>query len=106
MRHGETQIAVYNFSRRGEWYATQAVCPHRKDPVLGRGLLGDQGGEPKVACPLHKKTFSLVSGEGLSDSRYAVRVFPVEVRGDEVWAKLPPAGELEAELRPCKAMVA
>ncbi len=91
------QIAIYNFARRGEWYATQATCPHRKDAVLGRGLLGDLDGEPKVACPLHKKTFSLTTGDGLSDPDYQVRTFPVEIRGDEVWVRLPPAEELEAE---------
>lgn len=91
------QIAIYNFARRGEWYATQATCPHRKDTVLARGLLGDLDGEPKVACPLHKKTFSLTTGDGLSDPDYQVRTFPVEIRGDEVWVRLPPAEELEAE---------
>ena len=84
--------------RRREWFATQALCPHRKDNVLARGLLGDQAGEPKVACPLHKKTFSLLTGKGLSDPSYQVRAFSVEVRGDEVWVKLPPADALEAEL--------
>lgn len=98
VRHGDQQIAVYNFARRGEWYATQATCPHRKDTVLARGLLGDSGGEPKVACPLHKKTFSLLSGDGLNDPSYEVRTFPVEVRGSEVWVRLPPAEALSAEL--------
>ena len=98
VRYGNSQIAIYNFSRRGEWFATQALCPHRKDNVLARGLLGDQAGEPKVACPLHKKTFSLLSGKGLSDPNYQIRAFPVEVRGDEVWVKLPPGSALEAAL--------
>jgi nitrite reductase (NADH) large subunit len=98
VRYGPVQIAVYNFTRRGAWYATQAMCPHRKDNVLARGLLGDQAGEPKVACPLHKRTFSLLSGKGLSDPTYQVRAFPVEIRGREVWVKLPPAEALAAEL--------
>ncbi len=29
-------------------------------------------------------------GEGLADARYCIRTYPVEVRGDSVWAKLPP----------------
>src|SRR5262249_20334189 len=37
--HGDTPIAVFHFASRGTWYATQAICPHRKDAVLGRGLL-------------------------------------------------------------------
>ncbi len=98
VRYGTVQLAIYNFTRRGEWFATQASCPHRKDNVLARGLLGDQAGEPKVACPLHKKTFSLQTGKGLSDPNYQVRTFPVELRGDEVWVKLPPAESLEREL--------
>ena len=98
VRYGKVQLAIYNFTRRGEWFATQAMCPHRKDNVLARGLLGDQAGEPKVACPLHKKTFSLQTGKGLSDPNYQVRSFPVERRDEEIWVKLPPADSLEHEL--------
>ena len=47
---------------------------------LSRGMIGSQDGEPKVACPFHKKTFSLQTGKCLSDegcyeiSTYAVKV--------------------------------
>ena len=91
VRWGDAQIAVFNFASRGEWWATQATCPHRKDNVLGRGLLGTQDGVPKVACPMHKKTFSLESGDGLNDPQYRLRTFPAEVRDGEVWVRLPPA---------------
>jgi nitrite reductase (NADH) large subunit len=92
--HGGFQVAVFHFATTGAWYATQATCPHRKDAVLGRGLLGTQGGVPKVACPLHKKTFSLLTGEGLNDAQYAVLTFPVEVRDGDVYVKLPPPESL------------
>jgi NAD(P)H-dependent nitrite reductase small subunit len=92
--HDGVQIAIFNFASRGAWYATEAVCPHRKDAVLGRGLLGTQDGTAKVACPMHKKTFALETGEGLSDPRYRVATFPVEVRDGEVWVKVPPAAAL------------
>jgi NAD(P)H-dependent nitrite reductase small subunit len=94
--HGALRVAVFHFATRGEWWATQATCPHRKDDVLGRGLLGTHDGTPKVACPLHKKTFSLASGEGLSDARYCIRTYPVEVRNGEVWLKLPPLHTADA----------
>jgi nitrite reductase (NADH) large subunit len=94
--HGELRVAVFHFATRGEWWATQATCPHRKDDVLGRGLLGTQGGTPKVACPLHKRTFSLATGEGLSDPRYCIRTYPVELRDGDVWVKLPPAHATDA----------
>ena len=99
VRHGCSQIAIYRFSRRGQWFATENRCPHRKDNVLARGLLGDQAGEPKVACPLHKKTFSLLTGKGLSDTRYSVRTFPVRVEDGQVFVKLPPAASSAPELK-------
>jgi len=60
------QIAVYNFTRKGTWYACQNVCPHKLEMVLSRGMIGDESGIPKVACPMHKKTFSLETGENLN----------------------------------------
>jgi nitrite reductase (NADH) large subunit len=89
IEHNGLRIAVFNFATRGEWWASQATCPHRKDDVLGRGLLGSEGDVPKVACPFHKKTFSLASGTGLSDPRYCIRIYPVEIRGDAVMVLLP-----------------
>ena len=91
MRLGDAQVAVFNFATRGTWYACQALCPHRGDMVLGRGLLGTQGGEPKVACPMHKKTFSLETGAGLADPQYRIATFPVEVRDGDVYVALTPA---------------
>jgi nitrite reductase (NADH) large subunit len=91
IRHGGRQIAVFHFASLGTWYACQAQCPHRGDMVLGRGLLGTQNGEPKVACPMHKKTFSLESGAGLADPRYRIETYGVEVRDGEVWVALPRA---------------
>lgn len=84
VRVGEMQIAVFNFSSRGEWYACQNSCPHKRDMVLSRGLLGDLKGEPKVACPQHKKTFSLQTGKNLGGEEYCIRTFPVRIEGREV----------------------
>ncbi len=98
VKYGKTQIAVFNFASRGEWYATQNMCPHRREFVLSRGMIGDQGGKPKVACPVHKKTFALQTGECLSGEAFSVRVFPVKVEGDDVFLHLPPVEGLDAEL--------
>lgn len=73
----EQQIALFNFSRRGAWYATDNLCPHRQQMALSRGIIGSHGDIPKVACPFHKRTFSLLTGECLSGESCAIKTFPV-----------------------------
>ena len=34
IKYGKTQIAVFNFASRGEWYASQNMCPHKREFVL------------------------------------------------------------------------
>ena len=95
IKHGDGGDRRLPLRSRGEWYACQNMCPHKREAVLSRGILGDQQGVPKVACPLHKKTFSLESGECLSGEAYRVEVFPVRVEGDDVYVELPPESEME-----------
>lgn len=80
----EMQIAVFNFSRRNEWYACQNLCPHKMQMVLSRGMIGSLAGEPKVACPFHKKTFSLKTGECLNAEECSIAVFPVRIEDGHV----------------------
>jgi nitrite reductase (NADH) large subunit len=100
VRHGAAQFALFHFASRGEWYATQNLCPHKQQMVLARGILGDQAGAPKVACPMHKKTFDLRTGACLSGESLEVATYPVRVEGDDVWIELPPLDELPIEPRP------
>jgi nitrite reductase (NADH) small subunit len=79
VKYKDLQIAVFNFSRRNEWYACQNMCPHKMQMVLSRGLIGSQQGEPKIACPFHKKTFSLKTGECLNAEECNIEVYPVRV---------------------------
>lgn len=79
IKYKDKQIAVYNFTRKGTWYACQNLCPHKLEMVLSRGMIGDEGGTPKVACPMHKKTFSLESGENLNGDLEAIAVYPVKI---------------------------
>lgn len=91
VKHGHAQIAVFNFDSRGEWYATDNMCPHRQEFVLSRGIIGDAGGVPKVSCPIHKKNFSLQDGSCISGESYAIRTYPVRVEDGSVFLLLPPA---------------
>jgi nitrite reductase (NADH) large subunit len=84
---GDAQIALFHLG--DTWYATQNACPHSHAMVLARGILGDDHGTPKVACPLHKKTFDLRSGACLSNDAPAITTFPVRIEGDDVLVELP-----------------
>jgi len=95
-RYGTTEIALFHFASRGEWYATQNRCPHRQQNVLARGILGDAAGKPKVACPLHKNSFDLRNGGCLTGDLPALATFPIKIEDGGVWVELPPARELEA----------
>jgi len=96
VKYGKAQIAVFNFSSKGEWYAVQNECPHKRDMVLARGIIGDHNGTPKVACPLHKNTFSLEDGRCLTNDKYSVATFPVKVIEGDVFVELPSIAETEA----------
>jgi nitrite reductase (NADH) small subunit len=86
VKYGEQQIALYYFTHRSEWYASQNLCPHKQQMALSRGMLGSQQGEPKVACPFHKKTFSLKDGHCLNDESCAhIEVYKVRVENGEVY---------------------
>ncbi len=98
VKYGDTQIAVFNLADRKAWRACQNMCPHKHAFVLSRGITGSAGLIPKVTCPLHKKPFSLETGECLSGEPYALKVFPVQVAGDGVYLLLPPVKQLDVLL--------
>lgn len=79
LRYKDMQIAVFNFARRNEWYACQNLCPHKMQMILSRGMIGSKEGEPKVACPFHKRAFSLKTGECLNAEECNISVFPVRI---------------------------
>lgn len=85
VKYRDLQIAVFNFTRRNEWYACQNLCPHKMQMILSRGMIGSQGDEPKVACPFHKKTFSLKSGQNLDGDTCSIATFPVKVENGYVF---------------------
>src|SRR6185312_12816332 len=95
VKYGKSQIAVFNFASRKKWYATQNMCPHKRAFVLSRGIIGSAGDTPKVACPLHKKTFSLETGESIQGEEYRIKTFRVKVENGRVFVELPPPEVLD-----------
>ena len=88
VKYNDEQIAIFWYTRRNTWYATQNECPHRQQMALSRGMIGSLGDEPKIACPFHKKTFSLASGECLSGDECSIKTYPVRVEEGVVYIQV------------------
>jgi nitrite reductase (NADH) small subunit len=73
------QIAVFRVGDVNDVYAIDNYDPFSKAYVLSRGIVGDRHGIPKVASPIYKQNFSLLTGECLDDSTVKLLVFPVRV---------------------------
>jgi nitrite reductase (NADH) small subunit len=85
IKYKNKQIAIIKFERRNEWYACQNLCPHKMEMVLSRGMIGSADAIPKIACPLHKKTFSLIDGSNLNGEDLSIAIYPVKIEGDTVF---------------------
>ena len=83
------QIAIFKIGAGEKWYAVENQCPHKQQMVISRGIIGDSQGVPKVACPLHKHTFSLEDGNCLSAENLPnLKTFPVKQENEVVYIKL------------------
>jgi nitrite reductase (NADH) small subunit len=76
------QIAVFRVGE--EVYAIDNFDPFSKAYVLSRGIVGDRQGIPKVASPIYKQNFSLLTGECLDDSSARLLTFLVRVVDGQV----------------------
>jgi nitrite reductase (NADH) large subunit len=94
------QLAVFHVAATDRWYASQNMCPHKQDMLLARGMVGEKNGVAKVACPLHKKQFSLEDGSCLSGDGLHVATFDVKVADGFVYLLLPPAEVLMKSAMP------
>merc|ERR1712176_1060347 len=93
-----SELAVYNHGGTGKWYASQNSCPHKQLQVLSRGLIGMHGTVPKVACPIHKNTYSLETGKGISNPGLNLATFDVKEENGRVLILLPPDDVLDSAL--------
>jgi len=93
-----TELAVFHHNATDKWYATQNSCPHKQLQVLSRGLIGMQGDVPKIACPIHKNTYNLETGKGMSNPGLNIATFDAKVEKDHVFVYLPPDDVLDKSL--------
>jgi nitrite reductase (NADH) small subunit len=65
-------------------YAISNFDPFSDAFVLGRGIVGDKAGVPKIASPIYKQSFDLRTGQCLDDPTVSVPVWPARVRDGRV----------------------
>lgn len=85
IKYKNLQIAIFNFTREGNWYACQNLCPHKMEMVLSRGMIGEENMEAKVACPLHKNNFSLKTGKHLNGDLNSIATYPIKIEDGFVY---------------------
>ncbi len=76
------QVAIFRIGN--EVFAIANYDPFSKAYVLSRGIVGDRQGIPKVASPIYKQNFNLITGECFDDETVKVQVFPVQVVDGQV----------------------
>jgi nitrite reductase (NADH) small subunit len=85
---GGEQVAIFRTSV-DEVYALSNIDPFTGAAVLSRGLVGDVGGVPVVASPLHKQHFDLRTGACVDDPMVTVAVYPVRVEDGTILVGRP-----------------
>lgn len=79
---GGQQVAIFRVG--DEVYAIANFDPFSQAYVLSRGIVGDRQGIPKVASPIYKQNFNLITGECFDDDSIYLTVFPVRVLDGQV----------------------
>lgn len=82
------QIALVRPAAGPGVFAISNFDPFSKAFVMARGIVGDRAGIPKIASPIYKQSFSLETGECLDDPEVRLPVYPVRVRGGDVYVSL------------------
>jgi nitrite reductase (NADH) small subunit len=82
---GGEQVALVRWRDGERFYALSHFDPFSKAFVIGRGIVGDRGGTPKIASPIFKQNFALETGECLDDPNVRLPTFPVRVVNGRVF---------------------
>ena len=80
----DRQIAIFRIGQSIEVYAIANYDPFSKANVLSRGIVGDRNGVPKVASPIYKQNFNLLTGEYLDDPTVKIPTYKVRVVEERV----------------------
>ena len=64
---------------KGEIFACENECPHQGSP-LHAGIVKDG----MLSCPRHGYRFVLKTGECLDNPGFTLKIFPVQLQGDDI----------------------
>lgn len=78
------QVAIFRIGTGNQLYAISNFDPFSKTYVLSRGIIGDRNGIPKVASPIYKQNFNLLTGQCFDDEAVILPCFDVRVVEDRV----------------------
>lgn len=73
------QVAIFRVGTEDEVFAMSNYDPFSKAFVLSRGIVGDRNGIPKVASPIYKQNFNLITGQCLDDETLSIPTYKVRV---------------------------
>jgi nitrite reductase (NADH) small subunit len=88
------QVAIFRLT--SEFFAISNYDPFSKAYVLSRGLVGDRKGVVKVASPIYKHSFNLMTGECLDDPSVKLPTWDVRVVDGVIQVAIPERVFLEA----------
>ena len=71
------QVAIFRVG--SEVYAIDNYDPFSKAFVLSRGIVGDRDGIPKVASPIYKQNFNLITGQCFDDETVSITTYAAQV---------------------------
>jgi len=98
------QVALFYVPDAGDQilYAVDNVDPRSGAPVIGRGLVGQCGGDLVIAAPLYKQHFRLGDGRCLEHPAQRLRIWDARLNGDsvEIATEIPIADHAECGMAP------
>jgi nitrite reductase (NADH) small subunit len=84
------QVAVVRVGEGERVYAIDNFDPFSNAFVISRGIVGDRNGVPKIASPIFKQSFSLLTGQCLDKPAVSIPVYAARVRDGRIEICLAP----------------